>query len=99
MGLLWNTSEKEEEPSVPFHPMPPLAPRLFHDTFDAGMLEPPGGVNTAASDCTLTRRALPGLKFAFEKLIVVTLGVPLVLRLTSLTEKLTANGTEMVTVS
>ena len=98
-GSLWNTSAYEEELSVPFHPMPPFAPRLFHDTFDAGMLEPLGGVNAAASACTLTRRALPGLRFAFEKLIVVTLGAPLVLRLTSVTGKLTANGTEMVTVS
>ena len=90
---------KEEELSVPFIPMPPFAPRLFHDTFETGMLEPLGGVNAAASDCTLTRRALPGLRLAFEKLIVVTFGVPLVLRLTSVTGKLTANGTEMLTVS
>jgi hypothetical protein len=98
-GSLWNTSAKEEEFSVPFHPMPPFAPRLFHDTFDAGMLVPLGGVNAAASDCMLTRMALPGLRFAFEKLIVVTCGAPLVLRLTSVTGKLTANGTEMLTVS
>jgi hypothetical protein len=98
-GSLWNTSAKEEEFSVPFHPMPPFAPRLFHDTFDAGMLVPLGGVNAAASDSILTRMALPGLRFAFEKLIVVTFGALLVLRLTSVTEKLTANGTEMLTVS
>jgi hypothetical protein len=79
--------------------MPPFAPRLLHETFDAGMLEPLGGVNATASGCTLSRRALPGLRLAFEKLTVVTLGAPLVLRLTSVTGKLTANGTEMVTVS
>jgi hypothetical protein len=63
------------------------------------MLEPLGGVNAAESDCTLTRKALPRVRFAFEKLIVVTFGVPLVLRLTSVTGKLIANGTEMLTVS
>jgi hypothetical protein len=63
------------------------------------MLEPLGGVNAAASACTLTRRALPRLRLAFEKVIVVTSGVPLVLRLTSVTGKLIANGTEMLTVS
>jgi hypothetical protein len=72
---------------------------LFHDTFETGMLGPPGGVNAAESDCTLTRSALPGLRLAFEKLIVVTFGVPLVPRLTSVTGKLTVNGTEMSTVS
>ena len=79
--------------------MPPFAPRLLHETFEAGMLEPLGGVNAAASGCTLIRRALPGLRLAFEKLTVVTFGAALVLRLTSVTGKLTANGTEMVTVS
>jgi hypothetical protein len=97
--LLWNTSAKEEELSVPLDPTPPLAPRLVHDTFDAGMPAPLGGVNDAASACALTRSALPGLKFAFEKLTVVTLGDPLVLRLTSVTAKLIAMGMEMVTVS
>ena len=90
---------KRTSSSVPFHPVPPFAPRLFHDTFDAGMPEPLGGVNAAASACTLTRRALPRLRFAFEKLIVVGLGAPLVLRLTSVTAKLTADGTAMLTVS
>jgi hypothetical protein len=98
-GLLWKTSAYEEALSVPLHPMPPLAPRLLQDTLDTGMLDPLGGVNAAASDCTLTRRALPALRLAFENTIVVMLGVPLVLRLTSVTGKLTANGTEMVTVS
>jgi hypothetical protein len=72
---------------------------LVHDTFETGMLGPLGGVNAAASGCTLTRRALPGLRLAFEKLIVVTFGVPLVPRLTSVTWKLTASGTEILTVS
>ena len=84
---------------MPLHPIPPFAPRLFHDTFATGMLAPLGGVNAAASDWTLTRRALPALRFALEKPSLVTDGVPLVLRLTSLTWKLTANGTEMPTVS
>jgi hypothetical protein len=42
---------------------------------------------------------LPEVRFAFEKLTVVTSGAPLVLRLTSVTGKLTAIGTEMLTVS
>lgn len=96
-GSLWKTSAKEEELRVP--PTPPFVPRLFHDTFATGMLEPLGGVNAAASDCTLTRRALPEFRFAFEKLIVVTFGVALVLRLTSVTGKLIASGTEMLAVS
>ena len=98
-GSLWNTSAYEDELSVPFIPMPPFAPTLFHETFETGMLEPLGGVNAAASDCTLTRRTLPELRFAFEKLTVVTSGAPLVLRLTSVTGKLIAIGTEMLTVS
>jgi hypothetical protein len=63
------------------------------------MLEPLGGVNAAPSACTLTRRALPGLRFAFEKESVVGFGPPLVLCVTSVTEKLTAVGTTMLTVS
>jgi hypothetical protein len=72
---------------------------LLHETFEAGMLGPLGGVNAAASGCTLIRRTLPGIRVAFEKLTVVTFGVPLVLRLTSVTGKLTATGIETVTVS
>ena len=79
--------------------MAPFAPRMLQETFEAGMLEPLGGVNAAASGCTLIRTALPGLRLAFEKLTVVTFGAALVLRLTSVTGKLTADGMEMLTVS
>lgn len=95
-GSLWKTSANEEALRIPFHPMPPFAPWLFHDTFETGMFEPLGGVNAAASARTLTRRALPRLRFAFEKPIVVTLGVPLVLRLTSVTGRFGAQQNEPV---
>jgi hypothetical protein len=72
---------------------------LVQDTFDAGMLGPLGGVNPAPSAWTLKRRALPGVKVAFEKLIVVAFGAPFVLRLTSVTAKLTVEGTVTLTVS
>ena len=52
------------------------------------MLEPLGGVNAPPSACTLTRSALPGLRFAFEKESVAGLGPPLVLWVTSVTGKL-----------
>jgi hypothetical protein len=42
---------------------------------------------------------LPELRLALEKLMVEGLGAPVVLMLTLLTEKLTAGGTEMLTVS
>ena len=74
----------------------PIRPWLFHDTFETGMFEPLGGVNAAASARTLTRRALPRLRFAFEKPIVVTLGVPLVLRLTWVTGRFGAQQNEPV---
>jgi hypothetical protein len=63
------------------------------------MPRPLGGANTAPLACTLTRSALPRRRFAFEKLIVVGLGAPLVLRLTSVTAKLTVEGTVTLTVS
>jgi hypothetical protein len=80
-------------------PSPPFAAAEVHDTFDAGMLEPLGGVKDAASACTLIRRALPATRLAFEKLIVTGPGAPLVLRVTSVTVKVTAIGTETLTVS
>ncbi len=98
-GSLWNTSAYEAELSVPFNPVPPLAPTVVHDTFEVGMPRPLGGVNAAPSACTLTRSAFPGLRCALEKPTVIGLGPPLVLWVTSVTEKLTADGTTMLTVS
>jgi hypothetical protein len=98
-GLLWNTRPYEDELSVPLMPVPPFAPRRLHDTFDTGILAPPGGVNAAAAARTLTRSALPIVRFALEKPIVEGLGAPVVLLVTSVTEKLTNDGTAIVTVS
>ena len=98
-GSLWNTSVYEVELSVPFHPVPAAAPSVLHDTCDAGMPGPAGGVNAGASACTLILRALPGSRFALEKLIVAGLGDPVVFVLTSVTEKRTADGTATPTVS
>jgi hypothetical protein len=72
---------------------------VVHDTFDAGILEPLGGVKAEASACTLMRSDFPEFRLAFEKLIVAGLGEPGVLALTSVTEKPTAGGTAMLTVS
>jgi hypothetical protein len=96
-GSLWNTSPYDDELSVPFDPVPPLAPALTHETFDDGMPVPLGGVNAAASARTLTLRDFPSVRLAFEKFTVVV-PEPLVLRVTSLTEKLTAAGTWISTV-
>ena len=88
----------EDALSVPFMPIPPF-PAAVHDTFDAGIPKPLGGVKDPASACTLIRRALPLMRLAFEKLIVTMPGAPLVVRVTSVTAKFTAIGTETLTVS
>lgn len=63
------------------------------------MLEPPGAANVEVSAWTLTRKALPVIRFAFEMLILVEFGLPAVLRLTSVTAKLTTAGTATATDS
>jgi hypothetical protein len=83
---------------MPFTPVPPATFPVDQETFDAGMLAPLGGVNVAASAWTLTRRTFPSPRLALEKRIVAGLVPPLVLHVTSVTAKLTPDGTSMLTV-